>query len=120
MYLHRPTVAPYAPRVTTAADREQAEDQIRRELRRVTDRLLTVPLDRLGPIADHCRRTGEVLLAHTHDPDRPADAALPRLAAGGLGAMIAVLGADYVDRIHTDADPESVLVALVDLRRALP
>jgi hypothetical protein len=94
------------------------------ELRRVSDRLDSMPLGRAASAADACRAAAAVILAGTRDldPAVPADARLPDLGPHGLGSMIRVLGGDYLTaaRAAGDADPGPVLDALVTLRRALP
>ncbi len=100
----------------------QQRDDIERELRRVVDRLTALPLDRLTGAGPDCRRAAEVLVDHTRafDAAIPADARLPELQPHGLGAMLAVVGRDYLAVADEDADSDAVLDALVTLRRALP
>lgn len=100
----------------------QALADIERELRRVVDRLTSLPLARIAPYTDDCLGAADVLLTHTRavDPTVPASAELPRLAPHGLGAMLAVLGADYLTVAAADPDCVAVLDTLVALRRALP
>jgi len=98
--------------------------EVERELDRVVDRLMSMPLAKAaaatpdvmsaaGALLDHCRRI---------DPLVPADATLPSLAPQGLGPLIAVLGTDWLvaARTSTDPDCDGVLDVLVRLRRALP
>ena len=98
--------------------------EIELELRRVVDRLNSMPLDRAATATADCQRTAEILLAQTRllTDDIPADAQIPTLGPSGLGALIAVLGRDYLNAARTaDAkDLTPVLDALVALRRALP
>ena len=100
------------------------EYEIERELRRVVDRLTSMPLDRAATASVDCHQTAEILLAQTRllTDDIPADARIPELGPSGLGAMIAVLGRDYLRAARaadvTDLTP--ALDALVALRRALP
>ena len=119
MYLHLVTLAPYAAPVSMT--REQRAD-IERELRRVVDRLTTLPLERIAGTGPDCRRAAEVLVAHSRalDPSVPDDAKLPDLRPQGFGAMLAVLGRDYLAVAAADDDSAAVLDALVALRRALP
>ena len=100
----------------------RVREDVERELRRVVDRLTTVPLNRLADCGPACADAAAVLLAHTRARDAavPEDAALPVLAPHGLGAMIAVLGRDYLAVVDDDPGADEVLAALVGLRRALP
>jgi hypothetical protein len=100
----------------------QSYEDIERELRRVVDRLTTLSLDRLATCGPDCRRTADVLVAHTRalDPEVPVGAAVPDLGPQGLGAMLAVLGRDYLAVVDSDPEAGDVLAALVTLRRALP
>lgn len=100
----------------------QERDDIERELRRVVDRLTSLPLTRLVDVGDACQRAATVLLDRTRvlDPRVPEAAALPDLQPQGLGAMIAVLGRDYLAVCEGDPEPGVALDALVTLRRTLP
>ncbi len=97
---------------------------LERELDRVVDRLTSLPLARVEGTAPACRRAAALILQQTRliTDDVPADACVPELQPHGLGAMLAVLGGDYLDaaRASADADVSVVTAALVDLRRALP
>ena len=99
-------------------------DQVEAELRRIVDRLTTMPLTRAESVADSCRELGEFLVAQTRllTDEIPVDARVPSLRPSGLGAMIAVLGHDYLDaaRAAHDADVTPVLDRLVETRRSLP
>lgn len=94
---------------------------IERELRRVVDRLNSVTLTRLEPLADPVHEAAVVLAEHTRrcDPSVP-DAPVPRLAPHGLGALVAVLGEDYLAVTDEDPDSAEILDVLVTLRRGLP
>ena len=98
-------------------------DEVERELQRVVDRLTSMPLAKAVQSQQACLTAGEVLLRETRriDPDVP-DAPLPTLGPQGLGAMIAVLGRDYLAaaRHHEAVDDAPVVEALVALRRSLP
>lgn len=102
----------------------QARYELERELGRVVDRLTTMPVARAEQSKPACRLAAEVIVRETRrlTDEIPADAAVPDLGPTGLGAMIAVLGRDYLDAADAsaDADPGRVIEALVDLRRALP
>lgn len=98
--------------------------EVERELGRVVDRLTSMPLNRAATATDDCQRAAEEILEQTRriDPAIPADARLPRLQPQGLGAMLAVVGNDWLNaaRASSDPDVDPVLDALVRLRRALP
>jgi hypothetical protein len=102
----------------------EALRELRRELDRVVDRLTTMPLARAQGAAADCRRAALVIVEQTRalTDDIPDDAAVPDLGPQGLGAMLAVLGADYLAAAGRvpDADVSTVTAALVALRRALP
>ena len=100
----------------------QSYEDVERELRRVVDRLMTLSLDRLETCGTDCRRAAEVLVARTRalDPEVPLGARVPDLGPQGLGAMLAVLGRDYLAVVDSDPAARDVLAALVALRRALP
>ena len=78
----------------------------------------------MAQAADDCHRTAEVILMRTRPltDDIPADARLPRLEPQGMGALLAVVGHDYLRAAAESATPgdPQVLAALVALRRALP
>jgi hypothetical protein len=99
-------------------------DDLTVELRRVVDRLDSMPLARASAAGPACRRTALLLVARTREltADIPADAVVPDLGPQGLGSMIAVLGREYIEaaRATRTADLGPVLAALVELRRALP
>jgi hypothetical protein len=98
--------------------------ELERELDRVVDRLTTMPLSKAGQATQPCREAAEVLVAQTRTltAEIPVDAVVPDLGPQGLGAMIAVLGHDYLDAARASSEPDldPVLDALVALRRALP
>lgn len=107
-------------------DQDLRED-IERELQRVTDRLGTMPLQRLSTTTQDVYACAIALV----DAGRllgvpiPADAALPELRPQAYGDLIAVLGRDCLEAMDpTEASAreglESALAALVTLRRALP
>lgn len=98
--------------------------ELERELARVVDRLTSMPLARAEHAAAECRQAALVIVDETRalTDEIPADAVLPDLGPQGLGAMLAVLGTDYVDAVRKvrRADVSVVTAALVALRRALP
>ncbi len=98
--------------------------ELERELDRVVDRLTSMPLARAEGAAADCRTAALVIVDQTRalGDEIPVDAELPELGPQGLGAMIAVLGTDYLDAVRRapDADVSVVTAALVELRRALP
>jgi len=98
--------------------------EVERELGRIVDRLNSMPLARAASASDIVHDAAEFLVAQTRllADLPPAEAVLPRLGPQGLGAMLAVVGRDYVEaaRASSEPDVDPVLNALVDLRRALP
>ena len=98
--------------------------EVERELDRVVDRLMSMPLAKASPATPDVMSAAGALLDHCRriDPHVPADAALPSLAPQGLGPLIAVLGTDWLAAAPTSPDPDcdGVLDVLVRLRRSLP
>ena len=94
------------------------------ELRRVVDRLDSMPLPRAESAAADCRTAAQFIVDRTRPlcDDIPVDARVPALGAQGLGSMLAVVGRDYLTAVRSapDADIAPVVDALVTLRRALP
>lgn len=99
-------------------------DDVERELGRVVDRLTSMPLAKAEAATADVEAAAELLVAHLREVDRdvPSDAAVPQLGPQGLGALIAVLGGDWLAgaRATGDPDPEPVTAILVSLRRSLP
>jgi len=97
---------------------------VERELDRVVDRLMSMPLAKAETAAPDVTTAAQELLAQcrTIDPQVPANASLPTLAPQGFGPLIAVLGSDWLAAARTAADPDSdaLLDILVRLRRSLP
>lgn len=97
-------------------------DEVERELARVVDRLNAMPLAKVARAHDACYSAAEALRQQTRliDPEVP-DAPLPELAPQGIGAMIAVLGGDWLvaARARRTADPAQIHDVLLTLRRAL-
>jgi hypothetical protein len=97
---------------------------LERELDRVVDRLNSIPLQRAKGASADCRRAALVIVEQTRalTDEIPADATVPELGPHGLGAMLAVLGGDYLRaaRQSTHADVSVVTAALVSVRQALP
>lgn len=97
-------------------------DEVERELDRVVDRLNSMPLTKASQARDACYIAAEALRIETRriDPDVP-DEPLPDLAPQGLGAMIAVLGGDWLAtaRASRSPDPTDVRNVLLTLRRAI-
>ena len=89
---------------------------VERELERV--------VARAAGAAPQRRQAAEAIVAQTRllTDEIPATASIPDLQAPGLGAMIAVLGTDYLSaaRATVVPDPAPVLATLIALRRALP
>ena len=98
--------------------------ELRRELDRVVDRLNGMPLARAEAAAADCRGAALVIVDPTRQltDEIPDDAVVPALEPQGLGAMLAVLGSDYLAAAARSpaADVSDVTAALVALRRALP
>ncbi len=99
-----------------------SRDDVERELRRVVDRLNSMPLNRAAEASTAVQECGAdlVRLGRSWDVPIPAAAVLPTLEPQGFGSMIAVLGADCLDAAGADTDWEPMLATLVTLRRALP
>ncbi len=100
-------------------------ERLRVEFGRLVDRLNSMPLARAESVTSSVYEVANQLLLRTRQiaPDVPADAELPRLGPHALGALIAVLGRDYMAAASTTpstTDVTSVVDALVDLRRGLP
>jgi hypothetical protein len=97
---------------------------VERELDRVVDRLMSMPLAKASTAMPDVMGAAQALLDHCRliDPQVPDDAMLPSLAPQGLGPLIAVLGTDWLAAARTSTAPDSdgVLDVLVRLRRALP
>lgn len=97
---------------------------VERELDRVVDRLMSMPLAKASTATPDVMAAAQALLDHCRqiDPQVPAYATLPSLAPQGLGPLIAILGTDWLAAARTSTAPGSdgVLDVLVRLRRALP
>jgi hypothetical protein len=100
------------------------DDALRTELRRVVDRLDSMPVNRADAATGACRDAAALIVARTRElvDDMPPDAVLPDLGPQGLGSMLAVVGRDYLHAVGrapgTDVTP--VLECLTGLRRSLP
>ena len=98
--------------------------EVERELDRVVDRLTSMPLAKASAATPEVEGAAAAVLAHTRilDAEVPADACLPHLQPSGLGALIAVLGQDWLRAAasNPDADADAMLDTLVELRRRLP
>jgi len=98
--------------------------ELEAELTRVVDRLNSMTLTRAGSAADDCYDAAELILGETRllTDDIPIDAIVPRLAAQGLGSLLAVVGEDYEKAVEAapQADVRPVIDRLVELRRSLP
>lgn len=107
-------------------DHDTNRDELRvdtdRELRRVVDRLASMPLVRAEGAAPDVRDCAEALVVQGRllGVPIPPDAALPDLQPQGFAALIAILGRDCLAAAGRDGDLTAVLAALVTLRRALP
>ncbi len=94
------------------------------ELERITDRLNSMPLARAESATGPVYEVANLLLAGTRQmtQDVPRQAELPHLGPHALGALIAVLGRDYLDAVAASpsSDTTAVVDALTALRRSLP
>ncbi len=108
--------------VPNSAPAEQLRDATERELRRVVDRLMSMPLARAAAAADDVRACADVLVLEGRrlGVPVPASATVPVLAPQGFGPLIAVLGSDCLAAAGPRDDLQPVLDALVQLRRSLP
>jgi hypothetical protein len=99
-------------------------DDVERELGRVVDRLMSMPLNRVEGAAADVRTAADILLEQTRliDAGIPPHVVIPDLAPQGQGPLIAVLGDDWLAAARASSTPDCgpVLDALVTLRRALP
>jgi hypothetical protein len=99
-------------------------DDVETELRRVVDRLNSMPIARAESVATQCHAVALRIVDRTREisDEIPADAVLPVLGVSGLGSQLAVIGGDFLAaaRQRPDTDVSAVLVDLVALRRALP
>ncbi|MDP1876560.1 MAG: hypothetical protein Q8M17_03235 [Actinomycetota bacterium] len=98
--------------------------EVDRELQRVVDRLTSLPLAKVPACSDDVFETAAFILAQARRLGAviPPDVTLPRLGANGLGAMLAVVGSDFLEtaKAAPEADVQPVLDRLVALRRSLP
>ncbi len=111
----------------TVAGGEDLREETERELRRVTDRLGSMPLQRLETTTEDVYACARALVAagRSLGVPIPDDADLPDLGPQAYGDLIAVLGRDCLEAVSAEGmsagdELESVLAALVTLRRALP
>ena len=101
---------------------EDVHDNVERELRRVTDRLQTMPLTRLETTTSAVYSCAQALVIAGRELGVPIpdDAQLPDLRPQAYGDLIAVLGRDCLDAAGKDADLLPVHDSLTALRRVLP
>jgi ABC-type hemin transport system substrate-binding protein len=101
-------------------------EEIAKELRRVVDRLDSMPVARAQTVAEQCHTVARTIVERTSRVTDaiPQGTELPRVGPTALGAQIAVVGRDYLRATSAqpdaDADASVVLDTLVDLRRSLP
>ena len=102
-------------------------DDVERELGRVVDRLNSLPLGRVEPLAPRCHHVAQALVAATRElgGDVPPQAVLPEVGVQAIGAQLAVVGGDFLGAARLAPDAAggplgAVLEALTDLRRELP
>ncbi|HAN72589.1 MAG TPA: hypothetical protein DCQ36_13505 [Actinobacteria bacterium] len=108
--------------VPNSAPVEPLHDATERELRRVVERLMSMPLARAAAAADDVRACAEVLVLEGRrlGVPVPASATVPVLDPQGFGPLIAVLGSDCLAAAGPRDDLQQVLDELVRLRRSLP
>jgi hypothetical protein len=98
--------------------------EVQTELRRVVDRLSSMPLAKAETCIDAAHETAVLILDQTRliDASIPEDVRLPRVGVSASAAQLAVIGEDYLAAVRrspqTDTSP--VLDELVRLRRSLP
>lgn len=99
-------------------------DDVETELRRVVDRLTSMPLAKAEQSLDMTHHAAALILEQTRliDPMIPAGATVPRVSVSAAGAQLAVLGNDYLEAVRgmPNAQVTPVLDELVSLRRSLP
>lgn len=106
----------------TSEDDTAGREECERELRRIVDRLNSMPLTRAATAATEVHQSAAELvrLGRLWGVPMPAEATLPTLEPQGFGSMLAVLGRDCLDAAGADTDLAPLLATLVSLRRALP
>jgi hypothetical protein len=99
-------------------------DDVATELRRVVDRLNSLPLAKVEPHLPTCHDMALFIVERTWELDAtvPADVTLPTVGAGAAGAQLAVVGRDYLAAAEAShvSDLTAVGDRLVALRRSLP
>jgi hypothetical protein len=97
-------------------------DDVSTELRRVVDRLNSLPLSKVEPLRDDCHHVAALIVDQTrqHAPTVPSGETLPMVGSTAAGAQLSVVGRDYLAAAPDSADHTIVLAALTDLRRSLP
>jgi hypothetical protein len=92
-------------------------DELERELQRVVDRLGSMPLTRVPGCEPQVYAAAHAIVDLTGER---SSADLPHLQPHALGAMLAVVGHDYLNTPENDERDRLVLDQLIALRRALP
>lgn len=96
-------------------------EEIRVEADRITQRLSTMPLNRLTEtVAESVRSAAQRIVDLTSDAERPEDATIPSLAPTGLAAQISVVVYDYQQSTTATSEDAAVVEVLTELRRSLP
>ena len=99
-------------------------DDVATELRRVVDRLNSLPLPKVEAVLPQCHDTAVLIVdnARVLDPTIPAGTALPVVGATAAGAQLAVVGRDFLSiaKTHGVDGAGAVGSALMELRRSLP
>lgn len=97
-------------------------DDFDTELRRVVDRLRSMPMPRLEGVQEPARQACLDLLEVSRSLGDPAPASLPTLRPTAVGEQVAVLGNDVRAAAMRSADADALASAtaiLTRLRRAL-
>ena len=97
---------------------------VERELQRVVDRLASLSLAKVRGCSDDVLEAAAFILGEDRrlGADIPHGSTLPQLGPHGVGALLAVVGRDYLQtaKAAPGADIRPVLDRLVALRRSLP
>jgi hypothetical protein len=99
-------------------------DALETELRRITDRLDTMPIAKAESVVVRCHAVAEFIVEQTRilTDEIPVDAEVPTVGVSALGSQLTVLGQDYIRAASgvPSVDAGIVLETLIALRRDLP